>query len=150
HHPQRVHAEPGRELLATAVWLRADLEHRRTDLEPRAGLQVLGADVEVDVDLVTGERPPVPRLGDERDRPRVHHRDLGFDAAAPLEPRIADETLGGVDSPFLEDLPFVLRRTPDDHLDLAIVPRRAANLVNAGFQRGELEMHVFDGDGYRL
>src|SRR6185295_18617251 len=54
-----INAEPGRELRAAGVRLPAHLEHRVPDRETGAGREVLGGEIEVDVELVARERPAI-------------------------------------------------------------------------------------------
>src|SRR4029077_7995689 len=50
-------AKPRREFLAAEMRLIADLDHGGTDRQLRPGRDVLGAEVEIDVELVAGESP---------------------------------------------------------------------------------------------
>src|SRR5262249_30524450 len=59
HEAQRVEAEARRELLAAAVRQPGHLDHRGTDLEQGAGRKVVTAEIEVHIELITGERPPL-------------------------------------------------------------------------------------------
>ena len=99
---ERVETEPLRELGAAGVRLVGDLDRCRAEHEPGAGREVVLRQVEVDVQLIAGERPPVGILGDEGDDPGVHHvelhvgmgRSVDGALAAPDVPRIADHATG--------------------------------------------------------
>ena len=74
--------------------------------------------VEVDVQLVAGERPALAiAVGDEVDHPDVHQRDLGprGRVRAPRMP-VSDEA-GVVEHALVEHLALAFRRSPDDELD---------------------------------
>ena len=72
HEPVCVVAEARAELDAAVVGRGRHLDHGRPQREPGAGGEVRLRDVEVDVELVAGERPAVPVAGrDEVDRARV-------------------------------------------------------------------------------
>ena len=105
-------AEALGELGAAPVRLIGDLHDRLADAQPGARRQLLGAEVEVDVQLVAGERPPLRRTGDQRHGPDVHDvelhvgmgRAVGRARAGPLVPRVADEADGQVELGDVEDL----------------------------------------------
>ena len=65
--PRRGRPESRRELRAPGVWQVGHFEHGRSDLETRAGRQVLVLQVEIDIQLITGEWPAVAMAGDEVD-----------------------------------------------------------------------------------
>jgi hypothetical protein len=54
----------------------ADLQHGPADREQAACWEVVVADVEVDIELVTGQRHAICSTGDKLSDPRVHHRYL--------------------------------------------------------------------------
>ena len=60
---------------------------------------------------------------------------------------VTDQTDRGVQVRLGEGLADVLGRTPDDELYLALVRRCFANVVEAGLQCGEVQMHTLDGRG---
>jgi hypothetical protein len=72
----RLEPEPFGELAAAVVRHRGNLEDRQGDREACAGRQVVGAEVEIDVEVVAGERPAGLVLRDQRDRAGIHQRDL--------------------------------------------------------------------------
>jgi hypothetical protein len=81
------------------MWLVGNLDHRRSDAQPRARGKVRDAQVEVDVQLVTGQLPSSGILGDQSGAPGIHHRDLPVrvggavhlvPAAAP-QPHVPDQ-----------------------------------------------------------
>ena len=83
------------------------------------------AQVEVDVELVAGERPALAALRHERDGADVGERELRlrirrtvFGAArASCPPRVADETFGGVERSLVEELALAHVGPTDDELD---------------------------------
>ena len=100
---QRLLAEAGGELGAAGVRLVGDLDHGVADGEAGASRQVVGADVEVDVELVAGQGPDVVVVtADEPGQPGVDDVELhvGMGAAvvgapaAPHVPGVADDALG--------------------------------------------------------
>ena len=72
----RVDAEPLRKLSTPCVRLRRHLDNRRSERQPRAGGKILVGEIEIDIQLIAGERPSIVRLRDERNRPRIHDVDL--------------------------------------------------------------------------
>jgi len=142
--PQCLEPEPGHELLAPPVREVADLDHRRADRQPGAGRQVLAADVEVDVELVAGERPAVAGAGHQRCGPRVHDRDLASWITGPVEPAVADQAGVGVDLGLGEHLPLPLGWAADDQLEGALVGGGVADVVQTRFQRGVVQVHALD------
>ena len=136
---RRVVAEPSSELRAAGVGDRGDLDDRGTELEPRAGRQVRGAEVEVEVELVAGERAPFGVDGHQRGEAGVHQRDLhvgvrravaGLGARLPT-PHVTDESLDEVELGRVEHLAFASCRTTDDELDRPVVGWRPADLGHA-------------------
>ena len=107
-----------RELVAARVRLLRHLEHRLADREPRPGGEVVDAEVEVDVELVAGERPALPVACDRLDGADAHHRHLRERvraavrpaATAASDPVVADEPLHEVERRLLEHLPLVHAR----------------------------------------
>jgi DNA-binding transcriptional MerR regulator len=137
HELDRLGAEARGELRAAGVELLGDLDHGRPDGEPCARGQVLVAEVEVDEELVAGERPPLPVARDGRDRACVHQRQLHvgvrgavLGAAAPARaPHVADEALVEVEKALVEHLALVLGGPADDQLERPLVGRRLADRV---------------------
>ena len=72
HEARGVDAVACRELVAALVRHRGDLEQRGADREPGPGRQILVAEIQIDDQIVPGERPARLLLGDQRDRARVH------------------------------------------------------------------------------
>ena len=80
-----------------------------------AGGQVLRAQVEVHVQLIAGERPPLGVLRDQGGRSRIHDIELhlrmrtpvGAARAAASAPRVARQPFGHVELPFLQHLSSV-------------------------------------------
>ena len=144
----RLDAEAGDELGAPGVRDLGDLDDGVADLQPRARRQLLRAEVEVDVELVAGERPAVTGAGDEGDRPGVHHVQLHLRVrravvqppARTVLPRVADESDGHVELAAVEHLALADPRASDDHLQRAGADRGRPYLVEPGLQllRGEV------------
>ena len=132
---ERLEPEAGAELLAARVRLVRHLEHRRPDRELRARREVLAAQIEIDVELVTRERPALPVARHERRRPRVHDRDLrlrvrGTPArAAARLPVVADEPVLDVELGLVDDLALVDRRPAHDQLHDTLAPWGRAQVV---------------------
>jgi len=85
--------------------------------------KVLAAEVQIDVELIARELPPVTRLGQERDHPGVHHGDLPRRITVVAQPYVANQADSGIKVCFHESLALVLPRTPNDEFDLAVVRR---------------------------
>ena len=73
HEAERLDAEALAELGAPGVRLVGYLEDGRADGEPCPGQQVVGAQVEVDVELIAGKRPTCPLVGEQGDDACIHH-----------------------------------------------------------------------------
>ncbi len=124
----------------------AELDHRRSDLHPAAGGQVVAADVEIDIDLVAGQGPALALAGDGRGCSRVHQGDLrlwiraavGSVAAATGAPRVALEPVIRVEPGLGQNLPLVLRRPAGDQLHGPTVAGRFADIVEALLETGQL------------
>jgi hypothetical protein len=54
----------------------ADLQYRLAHREQAAWRQVIDAQVQVEVELIAGQRHPVGPAGDKLSHPCVHHRHL--------------------------------------------------------------------------
>ncbi len=118
---RRAGPEARGELRAPGVGQVGHLEDRRPRLQPRARWQVLVAQVEIDVQLVPGERPAIAMTGDEVDHPGVHERHLRESSVVAVNvgarpPAVADEAVLEVEDAFLQDLALALRRTAHDEL----------------------------------
>ena len=74
----RVDAKAGREFIAARVGDRGYFEHRRADGETRARRQVVVTQIQVDIKLVSCQRPAVLRLRDQGNTACIHNGDLGF------------------------------------------------------------------------
>ena len=130
----------------------ADLEDRRADLEAGARGQVLGTQVEVDVELVARERPALPIAScHEVDDARVHECDLGGSSVvvgtvrsrSSRTPAIPDEAVLEIEYALLEDLALALDRAPYDELDRPYLGRRRENVLETS-----PELIVLDVDGH--
>ena len=132
---QRIDAEPRRELRAAGMRRRRHLERRLPEVEHGARGEVVDAEVEIDVDLVAGERHALRRRRHQQRGARVHHRHLrlgigrsgGPAPAAALTPVVADEALLDVDHHLCRDLPLLHCRAHDQQLDRALVARRRSH-----------------------
>ena len=125
-------SEPFGELGTAVVRLVGDLDDRGAEVELGARREVGAGQVEVDEELIAGLRPTVAIVtGEQRDRPGVHDRDLALGlgravlglAAAPLLPRVADETDVLVQLAGVEQLALAHGRAADDELDEPVVLR---------------------------
>src|SRR5919204_1940690 len=132
---QRIDAEPPCELAAASMPLVGHLDYGAPQLETRAGGQVVAAQVQVDVQLVPGTRPPLPVACQQRRHSRVHERDLPVGvggavlpgAASTDAPAIPDQALDWIELRPIEQLALLhggaahyqlhpagfLRRAPD-------------------------------------
>src|SRR6266508_3582798 len=125
HEADRGVAEALGELRAAGVQLVGDFDHGGADGEPCPDREVLGAQVEVDVELISRERPPLALLRPQGDDARAHegqlHVGMGGPVAGPAAsahpPRVADETLVQVERPLVDDLTLAHGRPPHDQLD---------------------------------
>ena len=90
HELERLAAEAGAELRAARVRLLRDLDDGLADREPRPGREVVDAEVEIDVELVAGERPALAAPGDEVGGAGVHQRQLGVSGFAEPSGRLRD------------------------------------------------------------
>ena len=126
-----VGAETFDELTAARVRLRGDLDDRRAHRQLRARRQVLSAQIEIDVELVAGERPAIRSLGDQRHHARVGERELHVGVApavlgartAAHTPRVADQSLDQIELGLGDDLADIDGRTPDNELDCPAITR---------------------------
>src|SRR5688572_21154140 len=78
---------------ASRMRLRAHLDLRTADREPRGGRQVLEAQIEIHIELIASERPSVAALREQLDEPCVDDGKLLRAMAFAERPTIADETL---------------------------------------------------------
>jgi hypothetical protein len=127
------------------VRLGRHLDHGLADLELRAWREVLVADVEVEVELVTGEAPTVgvPGGGEKRGA-RVHdvqlHLGVGTAVRGPLAgpvlPGVAHEPLDEVEVALLEHLALADSRAAHDELEGALLGGRGADVIEPGLELG--------------
>jgi len=119
------------------VWGFAELDHRRTDLNPAARRQVRAAEVEIHVQLVAGQGPALALTRDGGSRPRVHQRQLGVriwpavgsPAAATREPGVALEAFVCIEASLGQNLALVHVRPAGDQLDCPAVSGCGTNVV---------------------
>src|ERR1044072_4860122 len=100
----------------------AHFQHRRPDCDTRACRQILLTQIHLNVELVTGERPTIFLLRDERGDTRVHDVDLhlwmcgavrSFSTAAHF-PVIADQSIRYMKLRFVEHFSSVPTRPSPD------------------------------------
>lgn len=128
---QRLLTEPLGELLAAAVGLVADLDDRRAKREARTGREIGLAQVEVHVQLITRELPPLIPPGHQGGDAAVHQGELHVgmgravarQVARPDPPGVPHQALGPVEPRFGQDLAGVLGGAPDDEVDPPVVWR---------------------------
>src|ERR1700730_15236865 len=108
-----------------------DLDDGRAQLQTAPGGEVALAQVEIQVELVSGELPPVRPPGHQRRGSGVHHRELPLRVGPPVRaaatssqpPAIAHKAFGTVQRGLREDLSVALGRTADDELNSTLVGR---------------------------
>ena len=94
-------------------------------------------EVEVDVELVAGQRPLVVGVAEQPDHPRAHHGDLRVEVAAlgvrarrgPGQPVVADESFGLVDHALVEQLAAAASGRRTTSVEGPGVGRRGAQVV---------------------
>jgi len=112
-----------------------DFKHCRADLETRPGWEVLGAQVEVHVQLIAGEGPPLAVAArDEVDGPSVHERHLRARVRVVAQRvAVADESRE-VEHALVQDLALALGRSPDDQLHRPEIGRRVEDVRESRFE----------------
>ena len=121
--------------------LSRDFDDRRPKRQPRTRWKVGLAQVEVDEQLIAGQRPTVLRLREERNRPGVHHvqlhvgvrRAIGGPRALSLVPTVADESDGRVEIRLLKNLPGAGVRPPNDQLQRPLIFGRPQDVFETRF-----------------
>src|SRR5262245_39463755 len=86
HDRSRIRAEPFDELAATGVWRRRHFDESRSYRQPRPDWKVPVAQVQIDVELIPGEGPPLPVLSDQGDDAGVHDVQLAIGMRRPSAP----------------------------------------------------------------
>ena len=81
---QRLYAIPRFKLMAPRMRLSGDLNDRIAESEPGAGRQIVQAQVEIDVQLIAGQRPTVFLLGNQSNGSCVHERQLRVGVGRPI------------------------------------------------------------------
>src|SRR5215207_11365285 len=126
--PQRISAEPARELRAPGVRWLGHLSDRLADLQQRAGRQVVDRNVEVDDQLVSGKLPAVAGARNGGQNPAVHDRDLSErirpstgGVSPPSLPVVPAEPVHRIEDATLQDPSLLDSGSTDDHLDNAII-----------------------------
>ena len=122
HEADRIRPESPAELRAPGVRRLGHLDHRRAECEARARRKILRPQIEIDIELISGQWPAFPLASDERDDADVHQRELCRVVHGLLRglctrpPAIAYETLVQVEHGFLENFALALCRPADDEL----------------------------------
>ena len=146
--PQRIGTEPAGELGAAEVRLVRNLDDRRAQGKQGSRRQVGRAQVEIDVELITGQHAPVKAPGDEQGSTGVHHCQLHVwmwravsGAFAPSgRPGVANEARHHIEHTRREHLTLVNSRPAHDQLDRAAVRWRIPDVAETGLQRSGAEM----------
>jgi hypothetical protein len=124
------------------VRLGGHLDHRGSDRQPGARGEIALAEIEIDEQLIAREVPAALVLRQQCDHARVHQvqlhlgvrRAVGRALAAADLPAVADQAVGQIELPLLQDFALADLRPPDDHLQHATVCRRPADLRQPSFQ----------------
>src|SRR6266545_3418100 len=124
------------ELPAAEVREIGHFDNRGADLHSGSGWEVLGAQIEVDVELIAGERPALVVARDQRRGAGVHERQLRFRIGplAARAPRVADQSALDVQLGLPERFAFADRGSPRDQLDRSVVVRGRTDLVEPGLK----------------
>jgi hypothetical protein len=120
----------------------ADFQHGPAHREQAARREVADAEVQVEVELITGQRHPGGPARDKLGDRRVHHRHLplrvgrsiGSTPAATSEPVVPGQPGNLVEHRFARQLPLAYRRPADDHDDPAAVSRAITDTAQPGLQ----------------
>src|SRR5580704_10127011 len=120
----------------------ADLQHGMADREQAAHREIAHAEIEVDVELVAGQRHPVRPARDQLGHPGVHHRHLPLRVSRPVrharaaagEPIVPGKPGHGVEQRLARQLPHTDRRAADHQDDPATIPGRITDLAKPRFE----------------
>jgi hypothetical protein len=137
-----------------------DPQHHLAHHEHAARGEVVHAQIEVDVELITGQRHPLGPARNQLGDPRVHHRDLPVRVSRPVwrgaaaagEPVIPFQPVAGVQRGLGRQLPLADHGTADDQDDPAAIAGRLADPVEPGLQtlaRRMLHILILAGAGLR-
>jgi len=140
--PHGLRPEALDELGATQVGVLADLQHRLTQREQAASREVVHAQIQIDIELITSQRHPLGSPGDELGHPRVHHRHLLArvgrtirHAGAPTgEPVVSGQSRDLVENRLLRQLSPADLRAADDQHQQAVVVWGPADMVEPRLQ----------------
>ena len=119
-----------------------DPQHGLAHREHAARREVVHAEVEVDVELITGQRHPLGPARDQLSQPRVHHRDLPVRVsrsisragAAAGEPVVPVQPVRRVQHRLGRQIPLAGRGTADDQHDQAAITGGLADLAQPRLQ----------------
>ncbi len=151
HPPSSVDTESLAELGAPVVRLRGDFDDGGADLELRADRQIGDRQVEVDEELVTGQRPTRSVAGRNHvDDPAAHHVQLRLGVGrtvigvrvAALDVVVAGKTTTHDQFPDIEFFAGVDIGSPHDHLDRADAGRARTRSGDAGVDLPGREIHA--------
>jgi hypothetical protein len=130
------------ELRAPQVRRLADPQHGLADREHAARREVIHAQVQVNVELITAQRHPLGPACDQFSDPRVHHRDLPVGVGRPVrctaaaadEPVVTVEPGGRVQYRRSRHVALADRGAADDQDHPAAVARGLPDLAEPGLQ----------------
>ena len=123
--------------------LLSHFDHRFiTNGEARSGREVLVTQIQIEIQLVARERPPITRTGEEIDQPDADHIELHvrmggavFSAAAPAHtPGVANESVGVRQLTGIQHLTLILGGTAHDHLENTVSRWRRADRDEPGLE----------------
>lgn len=135
HEGKGVRAEARFEFRAAGVRIGGDFEDNVADLELRAWREVVGAEIEIDIELVAGDGPGVAGTGYGGDGARVHDGDLAFLVwAFPGAPAIAEKGAFEIKGSFGEDLALACGRAADDEFEHAGIGGSIFDVGESGFE----------------
>jgi hypothetical protein len=124
-----------------------DLSHRLSDLQSGSRRQAVDGEVEVDDQLITGKLPAIAVTRDRGKCSAIHDGDLpeqvrpavGSASGSGL-PTIPAQPVRRVEHALRQHPSLVHRRPANDHLDNAVIGRRAAHAGRDSLDVGERTM----------
>ena len=130
------------ELRAAQMRDLADLQHSLAYREQAACREVIEAEIQVEIELVTGQRHPVGPARDQLRHPCVHHRHLplrvsraiGRARAAAGEPVVPVQPGELIECRLGRLISLAHRWAADDQDEQATIPRGSPDLVESGDQ----------------
>jgi hypothetical protein len=144
----RVHSEPLDELLASRMGLIRHLDDGRAQREPRARREILGAEVQIEKELIPGPLPAIAIRCDQLDHTRAHDVQLHVGVRSPIRgagasaqaPAITDEAKAHVELGDVDDFSLIDARPADDEVKTARILRRLKDGVQTRFELGHAQM----------